>query len=94
MSNANAEAKKKLSVHFPPPAVLIAVHRGDPSAGHLLVEEISAFAQVKPTAKLVSFYRQRIQKWVQFWGYDNFLDLIIASADDGPIPDDYPTDFV
>ena len=84
---------RKLSSHFPPPAVLIAVHRGDPSADHLLMEEISAIANVEPKANLVAFYRHRIQTWILFWGFDDLLNLIIASADDGPIPDDYPTDF-
>ena len=94
MSNSATEAtKRKLYDHFPPAAVFIAVHYGDPSADHLLMEEISAFAKARPTAYLVEYYRGRIQTWIFLWGLEGCLKLISASATDGPVPDDYVADF-
>lgn len=94
MSNSATEAtKRKVYDHFPPAAVFIAVHDGDPSAGSLLKEEITAFAKARPTAYLVGYYRGRIETWIFLSGLEGCLKLISASAGDGPVPDHYVADF-
>lgn len=94
MSSSATEATKcKLYDHFPPAAVFIAVHDEDPSADHLIMEEISAFANARPTAYLVGYYRHRVETWIFLWGFEECLKLISASAADGPVSDDYASDY-